>query len=348
MISLTRADRAARPRHAARGAAAARRRGPRAACGSAARCCSPSSSTTCCTSRSAASIPASRPARSTTTWCAGLRVPWVAGVYVAAAALLGLHLYHGLWAAARSLGVWPDGGANRRRPAVALVSAAVALGFASRAAGRAGGVAPMMPALDSRVPSGPLETQWERRRDELALVGPDAPALPHRAGDRRGAGRRLRGGHAVRAGLSRALPGLPRLAPARAQRGRAGRDQRRQELPERRRQRGAALPRDARGRRLPLARVERLPAGGAVRAHHRPRGGAGRALRARVRRPPRQPLLRRHAGLAHVLRARADRPAAPARAPTARWPRRKRRAASPCSRGARCSTSSWWTAGPAA
>ena len=61
----------------------------------------------------------------------GLRVPWVAGVYVAAAALLGLHLYHGLWAAARSLGVWPDGGANRRRPAVALVSAAVALGFAA-------------------------------------------------------------------------------------------------------------------------------------------------------------------------------------------------------------------------
>jgi succinate dehydrogenase / fumarate reductase cytochrome b subunit len=61
----------------------------------------------------------------------GLRVPWVAGAYVAAAALLGLHLYHGLWAAARSLGVWPDGGANRRRPAVALVSAAVALGFAS-------------------------------------------------------------------------------------------------------------------------------------------------------------------------------------------------------------------------
>ena len=30
----------------------------------------------------------------------------------------------------------------------------------------------MMPALESRVPSGPLETRWERRRDELALVGP--------------------------------------------------------------------------------------------------------------------------------------------------------------------------------
>jgi succinate dehydrogenase / fumarate reductase cytochrome b subunit len=61
----------------------------------------------------------------------GLRPAGVATVYVAAAVLLGLHLFHGLWAAARSLGVWPEGAARRRRPAVALVSAAVALGFAS-------------------------------------------------------------------------------------------------------------------------------------------------------------------------------------------------------------------------
>jgi succinate dehydrogenase / fumarate reductase cytochrome b subunit len=61
----------------------------------------------------------------------GLRPTWVASIYMAAAVLLGLHLFHGLWAAARSLGVWPEGAARRRRPAVALVSAAVALGFAS-------------------------------------------------------------------------------------------------------------------------------------------------------------------------------------------------------------------------
>jgi len=61
----------------------------------------------------------------------GLRSTWVASIYMAAAVLLGLHLFHGLWAAARSLGVWPDGAARRRRPAVALVSVAVALGFAS-------------------------------------------------------------------------------------------------------------------------------------------------------------------------------------------------------------------------
>ena len=61
----------------------------------------------------------------------GLRPPWVASIYGAAAGLLGLHLFHGLWAAARSLGVWPEGAARRRRPAVALVSAAVTLGFAA-------------------------------------------------------------------------------------------------------------------------------------------------------------------------------------------------------------------------
>jgi succinate dehydrogenase / fumarate reductase cytochrome b subunit len=62
---------------------------------------------------------------------AGLRPTGVAAVYVAAAALLGLHLFHGLWAAARSLGIRPGVAAARRRPVVALVSAAVAMGFAS-------------------------------------------------------------------------------------------------------------------------------------------------------------------------------------------------------------------------
>jgi len=61
----------------------------------------------------------------------GLRAPVIAAIYAGAALLLGLHLFHGLWAAARSLGVWPDGAGRRRRPAVAAMSAAVALGFAS-------------------------------------------------------------------------------------------------------------------------------------------------------------------------------------------------------------------------
>ena len=62
---------------------------------------------------------------------AGLRSPRVAAVYVAAAGLLGLHLFHGWWAALRSLGVPPDPARWRRRPVVATLSAAVALGFAS-------------------------------------------------------------------------------------------------------------------------------------------------------------------------------------------------------------------------
>jgi succinate dehydrogenase / fumarate reductase cytochrome b subunit len=61
----------------------------------------------------------------------GLRPTWVTAVYVGAAALLGLHLFHGLWAIAVSLGLRQDAAARRRRPAVAVLSAAITLGFAS-------------------------------------------------------------------------------------------------------------------------------------------------------------------------------------------------------------------------
>lgn len=61
----------------------------------------------------------------------GLRPGWIAAVYVAAAALLGLHLFHGVWATARSLGVRPGVAGDRRRPVVALLATAVAAGFAS-------------------------------------------------------------------------------------------------------------------------------------------------------------------------------------------------------------------------
>jgi succinate dehydrogenase / fumarate reductase, cytochrome b subunit len=61
----------------------------------------------------------------------GLRPAWVTAVYIGAAALLGLHLFHGLWAAVVSLGLRLDAAPTRRRPLVAVVSAAIALGFAS-------------------------------------------------------------------------------------------------------------------------------------------------------------------------------------------------------------------------
>ncbi len=52
--------------------------------------------------------------------------------------------------------------------------------------------------------------------------------------------------------------------------------------------------------------------------HHRPVRGPGRALRARVRRPARQPLLRRRPGVAHLLRPRPDRASSFCSAPTSR------------------------------
>jgi succinate dehydrogenase / fumarate reductase, cytochrome b subunit len=75
--------------------------------------------------------PAFAPGRVHANVVAGLQRGWIAAVYLAGAALLGLHLFHGLWASARSLGVRPGAAATRRRPAVALVAAVIAAGFAS-------------------------------------------------------------------------------------------------------------------------------------------------------------------------------------------------------------------------
>src|SRR5262245_63070025 len=61
----------------------------------------------------------------------GLRPPPVAAVYVAAAALLGLHLFHGLRAALWSLGLGGETSCARGRPAVALLAGAIAAGFAA-------------------------------------------------------------------------------------------------------------------------------------------------------------------------------------------------------------------------
>ena len=156
--------------------------------------------------------------------------------------------------------------------------------------------------------------------------------------------RRLAGG----ARLQREVLLLPGLAPPRALDRRAGRHQRRQELPERRRQRLPALLRHDQGRRLPRARGQRLPAGRGQREHHRPVRGAGRAVRARVRRAARQPLLRRRAGVAHLLRARPDRPAAPARRLSGAGAADRRGHGEDVSRARRCSTWSSSTARPRA
>jgi succinate dehydrogenase / fumarate reductase, cytochrome b subunit len=61
----------------------------------------------------------------------GLGVPLVAAVYLAASALLGLHLSHGLWAALGSLGLRPDRDPRRNRRLATLFGLLVGGAFAS-------------------------------------------------------------------------------------------------------------------------------------------------------------------------------------------------------------------------
>ena len=86
------------------------------------------------------------------------------------------------------------------------------------------------------------------------------------------------------------------------------------------------------------ANVYRLAAG--VGRHHRPVRRPGRAVRPRVRRPARQPQLRRRAGVAAPSTPGARPASSCCSAPTRRWPARSTPARSPCTRGRRCSTSS--------
>jgi succinate dehydrogenase / fumarate reductase cytochrome b subunit len=59
----------------------------------------------------------------------GFRDPVVVGFYVAALAMIGLHLYHGVWAGFRSLGVRPPGATPFRRPIATVLSVFIWLGF---------------------------------------------------------------------------------------------------------------------------------------------------------------------------------------------------------------------------
>ena len=104
-----------------------------------------------------------------------------------------------------------------------------------------------------------------------------------------------------------------------------------------------AVLRHREGRRLSLARVERPSPRGGLGRHHRSVRRDGRAVRARVRRHAREPLVRRRAGVAHVLRARPDRPAVAARRVLrARAPDRRRQGQDvPAHRAARCRRRGW-------
>ena len=238
--------------------------------------------------------------------------PLYVGFYVLCMVLIFLHLRHGLSSAMQSLGL----NHPRYNPIVLTIGTILAVliggGFAFIpiwAYSRGGQVM----TLDARIPGGPIEGKWDRHKFESKLVSPanrrKFSVIVVGTGLAGGVGRRLAG----RAGLQRAELLHPRQPASRAQHRCPGRHQRGEELPQRWRQRLSAVLRHGQGRRLPRARGQRLPARAAVGEHHRPVRRPGRAVRARVRRPARQPVVRRRAGVAHVLRPRADRPAAAAR-----------------------------------
>ena len=194
--------------------------------------------------------------------------------------------------------------------------------------------------LRPRVPEGPIERKWDKHRFDMKLVNPaNKRKFTIIVVGQRARGR-LRRGDAGGARLQREVLLLPGFAAACAQYRGAGRHQRGKELSERWRLRLPAVLRYGEGRRLPLARGERVSTRAAEREHHRSVRGAGGAVRARVRRVAGESLVRRRAGVADFLCAWANGAAAAAwRVSGARAPDREGNACA-CIRAPRCSI--WW------
>ena len=181
------------------------------------------------------------------------------------------------------------------------------------------------PITDSNTPEGPIEDAWDTRRFELKLVNP-ANRRKHTViivgtGLAGGAAAASLGemGYNVKAFC---YQDSPRRAHSIAAQGgiNAAKNYRND---------GDSIYRlfydtvkggDFRARERNVYRLAQLS-----RRDHRPVRRAGRAVRPRVRRAARQPLVRRRAGQPHLLRPRPDRPAAAARrVPSARAPDRRR------------------------
>ena len=179
--------------------------------------------------------------------------------------------------------------------------------------------------LESNIPSGPIEEKWERSRFEMKLVNP--------------ANRRKHTVIIVGSGLAGASAAAslgqqgynvhcfcfhdsPRRAHSIAAQGgiNAAKNYRND---------GDSIHRlfydTVKGGDFRSREANVYPPGANQRQHHRPVRGAGRSLRARIRRIARHALVRRRAGFAHVLRARADGAAVAARrVPGARGADRRR------------------------
>ena len=192
--------------------------------------------------------------------------------------------------------------------------------------------------LNARIPAGPLAEKWDRRKFEMKLVN---PANKRRYTDHRGrfrSRRRLGRGLAWRAGLQGPVLLLPGQPPSCALHRGPGRHQRGQELPERWRFDLAALLRHGEGRRFQGPRGQRVPPRPDQCQHHRPVCGAGRSVRAGIRRPARQSVVRWRPGFQDILRPGPDRAAAAAGLLSGAGATGRPRERSPCSPATKCST----------
>ena len=241
----------------------------------------------------------------------GFRVPWVVAIYVVAQGLLSLHLYHGAWSLFQSLGLEHPRYDSLRRWVPRAFALAVVLGNVAMPVAVLAG--------SSRDSSAVRRTRGTTRvalgtpplRDQAGQPGQQAEVRGHRRRNR--PGRRVRRRFARRARLPGArfcFQDSPRRAHSIAAQGGINAAKNYQND-------GDSVFRlfydTIKGGDFRVARSERLPPRGGERQHHRPVRRAGRALRARVRRRAGEPLVRRRAGLAHVLRPRPDRSAAASR-----------------------------------
>lgn len=80
-------------------------------------------------SRPDALYPAFNPADVYGNVISAFRVPWVVTVYVVVMLFLMLHLFHGVWASVRTLGLFKPSAHPRRRPVATVIALLVWLGF---------------------------------------------------------------------------------------------------------------------------------------------------------------------------------------------------------------------------
>lgn len=105
----------------------------------------------------------------------GLRNPLVAGFYIVAMAALGLHLYHGTWAAMRTLSTVPSSQHPLKRRLAMVVAVLVALGFMIIPLAVLAGAFQEMPPVQEPLVSASMSTV-ESAMDAPVITPPTARA----------------------------------------------------------------------------------------------------------------------------------------------------------------------------